>query len=119
VAGNVAAILAERRNGTFATFEGLSNERIITRVHDRLKEMRATYGVAVSDGTLLDIELDADDIAAVVGTTPVIVARALSFFHRTQAIRINGTAITLLTDRPILQLYDRLDAPSSDIISDP
>jgi hypothetical protein len=46
-------------------------------------------------------------------------SRALSFLHRTQAIRINGTAITLLTDRPILQLYDRLDAPSSDIISDP
>jgi hypothetical protein len=53
------------------------------------------------------------------GNNTALSSRALSFLHRTQAIRINGTAITLLTDRPILQLYDRLDAPSSDIISDP
>jgi CRP-like cAMP-binding protein len=115
LARNVAEILAERLGGVFATFEGLANERIITRVHDRLKELRARYGVAVADGTLLDIELDADDLAAVVGAPPAIVARALAFLHATQAIRINGTAITVLADRPIFQMYDRLDAASSDI----
>jgi CRP-like cAMP-binding protein len=100
VARNTAAMLDERLKDVFATFEGIANERIVTRVHDRLKALRGQYGVAVSDGTLLDIELAADDVAAVVGASPVVVAQALAFLHSTQAIRINGTSITLLTELP-------------------
>jgi hypothetical protein len=58
------------------------------------------YGVAVPDGTLLDIELDADDIAALIGTSLVVIAQALSSLQ-TQAIRINDTSITLLSGRSI------------------
>lgn len=96
VARNVAATFAGRLSGTFALLHGLANGPIVASVIDRLESLRPAYGVDVFDGILLDIELGAEDIAALASSSPAAVASALAFLERIQFLRINGPSITLL-----------------------
>lgn len=107
LARNVAAILAERLDATLPLLYGLAAGHTIDRVLERLDKLAAEYGVAVSDGTLLDIEIGVDDLASLIGTPPDPVARALAFLQQTQVVRVNGRSITLLADRTAWPPFDR------------
>jgi CRP-like cAMP-binding protein len=96
VTANVARILASELAGVETTLRHLHHARVAARVEDRLHALAVRHGVCVSGGTLLDIALDAADVAALINASPVDVEAALSVLERDGRIRVDGSLITLV-----------------------
>ena len=93
---NVAGILVEQLSGIATALHGLRYTSLAMRVYDVLERVARDYAVAVADGTLLDVALDAEDVAALARCSPDDAADALFFLERNGRIRMNGSLITLL-----------------------
>jgi hypothetical protein len=93
---NVAAILAAELDGFATTFRGLGYAELAHRIYSALERMSLERGVTVADGTLLDVELGAADLAALTRIPAQEVATAVFHLERDGWIRTNGSLITLL-----------------------
>lgn len=97
MSANVGRILARQLNGIAASLHGLRYACLATRVYAVLEAVALEHGVAVADGTLLDVALNADDVGVLTRCSPDDAAAALFFLERDGRIRTNGSLITLMT----------------------
>jgi CRP/FNR family transcriptional regulator, cyclic AMP receptor protein len=93
---NVARILVRQLSGIATSLHGVRYAPLATRVYAVLESVALEHGVAVADGTLLDVALEADDVGALTRCSPDDAAAALFFLERDGRIRTNGSLITLL-----------------------
>ena len=96
VTANVASVLAKEIDGVATALHGLAYADLTVRVLAVLQRISLECGVAVADGTLLDVALRADDLAALTRSAPHEAAAALFFLERDGRIRTSGSLITLL-----------------------
>jgi hypothetical protein len=96
LSGNVARVLAEHLDGAATGLSALAHAAICRCVYSALECASLERGVAVADGTLLDVALSADDVAALARTSAQEAATALFFLERNGRIRTSGSSITLL-----------------------
>ncbi|HYZ15378.1 MAG TPA: Crp/Fnr family transcriptional regulator [Candidatus Acidoferrum sp.] len=96
LSANVARILVRELEGVATTLYGLRYADLAACIYAVLKRVALEYGVAVAAGTLLDIALNADDVAALARCSPDEAAAALFFLERDGRIQTNGSLITLL-----------------------
>lgn len=96
LSANVAHILVSELEGAATAYHGLRYAQLAADIYAVLKRVAVDYGVAVAAGTLLDIALDTDDVAALARCFPDDAAAALFFLERDGRIQTNGSLITLL-----------------------
>jgi hypothetical protein len=96
MATNVARVLADQLDGAATGVCGLGYAALCRCVYAALEHAALERGVRVADGTLLDVALGPDDVAALARTSPQDAATALFFLERDGRIRANGSSITLL-----------------------
>jgi hypothetical protein len=96
LSANVARVLAEHLDGAAIGLRALANTALCRCVYVALRNAALERGVAVEDGTLLDVALGPDDVAAVTRTSPQEAATALFFLERSGHIRRSGSMITLI-----------------------
>jgi CRP-like cAMP-binding protein len=96
MSANVARILAQELDGVATSLHGLDYAELSARVYAALQRVSLERGVAVADGTLLDVALGADDVAALIRSSPDDAAAVLFFLERDGRIRRSGPLITLL-----------------------
>ena len=97
ISHNVARILAESLDDTSRALENLRYLGLTDAVFAALARIASEYGVAVRDGTLLDVALRPSDLAAIVRSSHADVTQALGLLERSGRIRRSGTSITLLS----------------------
>lgn len=93
---NVARILVQELDGVATSLHGLGYAELCARVYAALQRVSLERGVAVADGTLLDVALGVDDVAALIRSSPDDAAAVLFFLERDGRIRRSGPLITLL-----------------------
>jgi CRP-like cAMP-binding protein len=96
LARNVAESLAQTLDGFALALRGLVHAPCSKRVFQTLEQIAREHGVGVADGTLLDVALTPEDIAAVTDSSIETVAMAFFFLEREGHIRTDGSLITLL-----------------------
>jgi CRP/FNR family cyclic AMP-dependent transcriptional regulator len=96
MSANVGRILFRQLNGIATSLHGLCYSCLATRVYAVLEAVALEHGVAVTDGTLLDVALSEEDIGVLTRCSPDDAAAALFFLERGGRIRTNGSLITLL-----------------------
>jgi CRP/FNR family transcriptional regulator, cyclic AMP receptor protein len=96
LSANVARILSGELEGVTTAFHGLRYADLASYIYRILERVSLDHGVAVASGTLLDIALYADDVAAIARCSPDDAAAALFFLERDGRIQTNGSLITLL-----------------------
>jgi CRP-like cAMP-binding protein len=96
VGTNVARIVVEQFDGVAIALDGLRHAALAARIYAVLERLAPAYGVDVADGTLLDVALAADDVAALARCSAIDAETALFFLERDGRIGKNGSLITLL-----------------------
>jgi CRP-like cAMP-binding protein len=96
LSANLARIILSEIEGVATALNGLRYAHLAAHICAILERLGLDYGVAVAAGTLLDIALDSDDVAALARCSPHDAAAALFFLERDGRIQTNGSLITLL-----------------------
>jgi CRP-like cAMP-binding protein len=96
LSANVARILYRELKGAVTALQGLRYSDLASYIYAILERVALDHGVAVASGTLLDIALYADDVAALARCSADDAAAALFFLERDGRIQTNGSLITLL-----------------------
>jgi CRP-like cAMP-binding protein len=96
LSANAARILFREHEGLVEAFDGLRYADLASYIYTILVRVALDYGVVVASGTLLDIALNADDVAALARCSPDDAAASLWFLERNGRIQTNGSLITLL-----------------------
>jgi CRP/FNR family transcriptional regulator, cyclic AMP receptor protein len=93
---NVAKYLREQRDDALAVVEDVAFLKVQDRLTRLLDRLAAEHGVAVQDGTLLDLRLTHAEIASLIGSTRESVSAQLSNLAKSGYLRTEGKSIVLL-----------------------
>ncbi|MBV8750175.1 MAG: Crp/Fnr family transcriptional regulator [Candidatus Eremiobacteraeota bacterium] len=95
IAVNVAKILSERLDDAQAAMEDLAYAKVGDRIVHLYSKLASEHGVAVEDGTAVDVRLTHADVASLVGSTRETVSAELAKLVDAGRLRIHNRRVVV------------------------